>query len=214
MKHESEHTSAPSSRVVGFLHQGLDLRHCQCAGRSRLTLFVARIEIVETALHRQLSCNVGSRRSSSNTTSSSDLICVFHAKFHRILWLQSTFDFLIYSVLSNLLGMLVSLVSCSQGRSSWRTLSDTCHHSQTRGRQSGLLQRTYASLDWQFRVSHFGLFLGFTIVFWYHSMTFWGVNCFVEILVLIKYVHQLNRTPRMVFAHKKWNCFLISFVSR
>jgi hypothetical protein len=30
-------------------------------------------------------------------------------------------------------------------------------------------------MEWQFRRSHYGLFLQFGILFWFHSMTFWRV---------------------------------------
>jgi hypothetical protein len=41
------------------------------------------------------------------------------------------------------------------------TASSTCHHFQARAREWHRLQLSYAPLDWQFRVSHYGLFLGF-----------------------------------------------------
>jgi hypothetical protein len=48
--------------------------------------------------------------------------------------------------------------------SSLRTRPVTCHHFQARGREWCLLQLSYAPLDWQFRVSHYRLFLGFGFI--------------------------------------------------
>jgi hypothetical protein len=39
----------------------------------------------------------------------------------------------------------------------------TCHHFQARAREWHRLQLSYAPLDWQIRVSHYGLFLGFVL---------------------------------------------------
>jgi hypothetical protein len=40
-------------------------------------------------------------------------------------------------------------------------------------------------MDWQFRVAHFGLFLGLAIVFSFCSTPLDGVICLVVVLVLI-----------------------------
>jgi hypothetical protein len=52
--------------------------------------------------------------------------------------------------------------------------SGTCHHFQARGRQRFQLETSYAPEKWKFRRSHYGLFLRFRILFWFHSMTFDG----------------------------------------
>jgi hypothetical protein len=53
-----------------------------------------------------------------------------------------------------------------------QTASVTCHRFQARGRHRFQLGASYAPEDWQFRRSHYGLFLPLVILFWFHSMTF------------------------------------------
>jgi hypothetical protein len=55
------------------------------------------------------------------------------------------------------------------------TLIQTCRL------QRNQLQLSYASMDWQFRVSHSGLFLPFGIIFLFYSMAFMDVIYLVVI---------------------------------
>jgi len=64
---------------------------------------------------------------------------------------------------------------CHTGPQLSKTASGTCHHFQARGRQQVQLEASYAPMEWQFRRSHYGLFLRNGIRFWFHSMTFWRV---------------------------------------
>jgi hypothetical protein len=68
-----------------------------------------------------------------------------------------------------------------------RTCFCSCHHFQTRGCQRPFLRLSYFPLEWQFRVSHFGLFLRFGIVLWFHSTTFGSVMAISWSLALQSY---------------------------
>ena len=79
---------------------------------------------------------------------------------------------------SNWFFLLLTLIAIH-----WHTLlptdtilwTGTCHHFQTRGRQCHFLQSAYASLEWQLRRSHYGLFLRTGFLFSFHSTTFGSV---------------------------------------
>src|SRR5689334_1234203 len=67
---------------------------------------------------------------------------------------------------------LFSASSLAEVRITCCTLFGTCHDFQTRGVKRLYLRVSYAPMDWQFRVSHYGLFLGFEMIFVFLTLTF------------------------------------------
>jgi hypothetical protein len=121
-------------------------------------------------------------------------------RMFRILWTHSNNNSSNNQSHANVTSPHCIFVSCRQHFSSCVSCANfcvhiTCHHFQARGLGWQLLLLSYASNEWQFRVSHYGLFLGFELIFLSLWETFGGAITILVVSTLIatKYNYLFER---------------------
>jgi hypothetical protein len=72
------------------------------------------------------------------------------------------------------------------------------------------LRLSFAPHEWQFRVSHYGLFLGFAIVFSFHSTTFLGMISFVVVLMLTAIVVLQTLIFALLGQQDEWHSWFVA----